>query len=337
MLNSFLDKLYIAVWVALFATLAFASGDSSAFAAPLFFGAIVVDAPILSGMRTAFKAIFKKAFEGAPISKIMQLAMTVPSTNKGNTYAWMKAMTGLRKWLGERIINSISATGFLLLNEDFEETVAVSRNDIEDDDLGVYDNIMQILAINAKNHPSELLLELLQAGTATLGWDTVEYFDTVHPNGKEADYSNLLTLALTADNYQTARETMMSYVNEHGKSLGVVPTHLLVPPQLEKTALEIVKARTIVSGGAAVDNVLYKSTEVVVVPELSNEPTTWYLFDLSKPLKPLILQTRKSPVFVAHDKVDDEAVFMRKEFIYGVDYRGAVGYGLPHLALWSKP
>lgn len=64
--------------------------------------------------------------------------------------------------------------------------------------------------------------------------------------------------------------------------------------------------------------------------------TPWFLMDLSRPLKPLILQIRKEPEFVAMDKPDDENVFMRKEFRYGVDDRKNVGYGLWQLAYGSK-
>jgi phage major head subunit gpT-like protein len=58
--------------------------------------------------------------------------------------------------------------------------------------------------------------------------------------------------------------------------------------------------------------------------------------DLSKPVKPMILQMRKRPEFVAMDRPDDENVFMRKKFRYGVDDRKNVGFGLWQLAFGSK-
>ncbi|CAH8720532.1 Mu-like prophage major head subunit gpT family protein [Paenibacillus melissococcoides] len=41
----------------------------------------------------------------------------------------------------------------------------------------------------------------------------------------------------------------------------------------------------------------------------------------TKPLKPLIYQERKAARFVAMDRDTDENVFMRKQFLYGVDGR----------------
>ena len=62
----------------------------------------------------------------------------------------------------------------------------------------------------------------------------------------------------------------------------------------------------------------------------------WFLMDLSRPLKPIILQINKDPEFVAQDNPSDENVFMRKKFRYGVDDRKNVGFGLWQLAYGSK-
>ncbi|TBU75202.1 Mu-like prophage major head subunit gpT family protein [Phytopseudomonas daroniae] len=62
----------------------------------------------------------------------------------------------------------------------------------------------------------------------------------------------------------------------------------------------------------------------------------WYLLDTTRVLKPLILQKRKPYNFVTLDKETDENVFMRKEFIYGVDARLNAGYGLWQLAYASR-
>jgi phage major head subunit gpT-like protein len=66
----------------------------------------------------------------------------------------------------------------------------------------------------------------------------------------------------------------------------------------------------------------------------ANNP--WFLLDLSRGLKPFIYQRRKPYAFVSLDKEDDQNVFMRKEFIYGVDGRGNAGYGLWQFAFGSK-
>ncbi len=64
--------------------------------------------------------------------------------------------------------------------------------------------------------------------------------------------------------------------------------------------------------------------------------TPWYLFDATRAIKPLIFQKRQDYQFVAMDKPDDESVFTRKLFRYGVDARVNVGFGLWQLAYASK-
>ncbi len=63
--------------------------------------------------------------------------------------------------------------------------------------------------------------------------------------------------------------------------------------------------------------------------------TAWYLLDTSRAIRPFIFQLRRGVQLVRMDRPDDEHVFMRKKFRYGVDYRGAAGYGLWQLAYCS--
>jgi phage major head subunit gpT-like protein len=64
--------------------------------------------------------------------------------------------------------------------------------------------------------------------------------------------------------------------------------------------------------------------------------TAWFLLDTTKSLKPLIFQSRKEVEFIAKDRPDDEHVFMKKKYLYGVDRRDNAGYGLWQLAFGSK-
>ena len=64
--------------------------------------------------------------------------------------------------------------------------------------------------------------------------------------------------------------------------------------------------------------------------------TPWYLLDVSRPIKPLILQNRKDAEFTALDNPADANVFMKKKFIYGSYRRNVAAYGLWQLAFGSK-
>ena len=64
--------------------------------------------------------------------------------------------------------------------------------------------------------------------------------------------------------------------------------------------------------------------------------TPWFLVDTSRMLKPIIHQTREPYDLTRMDDPTDENVFMRREFLYGVDGRCNVGFGLWQLAYGSK-
>ena len=63
---------------------------------------------------------------------------------------------------------------------------------------------------------------------------------------------------------------------------------------------------------------------------------TWYVLDMSRAIKPFVLQKRRPAQFTAMTKLDDERVFAAKEFRWGVDGRWAAGYGLWQLAHASR-
>ncbi|WP_343545502.1 Mu-like prophage major head subunit gpT family protein [Sphingomonas paucimobilis] len=62
----------------------------------------------------------------------------------------------------------------------------------------------------------------------------------------------------------------------------------------------------------------------------------WCLFDNTRALKPVIFQNRQKAVFEAKDNPDDENVWRRKEFEYGVDARYNAGFGFWQMAWGSR-
>ncbi|GHU13029.1 hypothetical protein AGMMS50225_22270 [Betaproteobacteria bacterium] len=81
------------------------------------------------------------------------------------------------------------------------------------------------------------------------------------------------------------------------------------------------------SGSASVSNV-----------DLVNagDTPTWFLLDTSKVVKPFILQIRKDYKFISLDKDENEHVFKRGEYVYGVEDRLNAGFGLWQLAFTSN-
>lgn len=285
----------------------------------------------LASLYKGFSAIFKEVFDSTA-ALYPRISTEVPSTARQEEYNWLGRVPRMREWLGERMVQNLSAYSYTIKNLDWEATVAIDRNDVEDDAVGIYTPMLRALADAAATHPDELLFDLIANGFTNACYDGRPFYDTTHPNGTGAVQSNKGTATLSATSYSAARAQMMSLVDENGRPLNVVPDLLVVPPQLEKAALEILRADASANGSS---NIYKDSADLIVAPYLAGHPTAWCLLDTKKAVKPFIFQRRKAPIFVAKDTPEDESVFMKKEFLFGVDSRDNAGYGLWQLAYAS--
>lgn len=212
---------------------------------------------------TGLKTAFQNAFASAEIY-YPAYTMSVPSSTAQEQYAWLGMIPGLRQWIGDRVLANIRTYDFTIRNLDWERTLAVSKNNIVDDQYGIYAPMAAALGLEARRHPQELIDQLLLNGFTALGYDGQPFFNANHP-----------------------------VFNEDG-STSLVSNNM---------------------GGAG---------------------NAWFLIDDTRAVKPFILQTRQPVNFQAMDQDSDERVFTAKEFRYGVDWRGNVGYGLWQLAMASR-
>jgi len=273
-----------------------------------------------------------------------KLAMTVNSDTELETYAWMDRIPAMRQWIGPRTINNAPLRSRSVTNLDWEMTEAIPRNKFLDDKIGLYSHIAEQMGWSARKLHDQQITSMMQAGSSTLGFDNVNFFSATHltdiDNPASAAQSNLLALPLTPSNYSKARAKMRSWNGRDGKPFGSRPSLLVVPPSLEEAALNILHsdfiAPALFGGQTQVGsndnrNVLKGSAEPLVIDELENEPTTWYLLDNSGVIKPFIIQERQAANFVYLNNPTDSNVFWKKEFIFGVDSRSAYD-----VTLWFK-
>jgi phage major head subunit gpT-like protein len=288
---------------------------------------------VLAAAYQNFNARWNGAFQAQP-NWYNELAMIVPSASRDERYSWIESMPGLREWIGERLVHNLAARGHVVSNKDWELTVELDRNDFEDDRLGTFAPTIDLMGVQAKKWPDQVMKRLIQAGATTTGWDGQYFFDTDHPVNYDSSgagtYANRYTsTALTLANYASVRAAMSSLLSPDGEALGVSPNILAVPPQLLGTANAIINAEFVT---ASVTNIWRNTATVMEIKEFANEPTVWYLFDTTKPVKPFVWQLRKAPQFDRKDTRTDDEVFWRKKFVYGTDARGNAGYALPFLA-----
>ncbi|WMD23095.1 Mu-like prophage major head subunit gpT family protein [Achromobacter seleniivolatilans] len=145
---------------------------------------MIINPQNLQALFQGFKLAFSQAFEGAP-SAWAQLATPIPSTTGEEAYPWLGQSTQFREWVGERVYQNLKMHGYRIKNKTFENTVAVDRDSIEDDQYGVFTPLMAQLGQDAKEHPDLLIFELLKSAFSTACYDGQYFFDTDHPVGKE--------------------------------------------------------------------------------------------------------------------------------------------------------
>lgn len=292
----------------------------------------------------SYNLIFQRGLEAA-VRDYRKFAMEIPSTTAIEAFPFLEQFGGMREWIGDRQIKHLASQKLEITNRDFEDTVAVSRNDIEDDKYGLYSPVIQQLGASAAELWGDLAIAALLGGETKLWLDQLAFFSATRKYG---DYTidNLGTDALSLDAYAAARLKMRTYKGHNGKALKVMPNLLIVGPTNEGMANDIVKAASKLtasvegSGETAqtifgtISNPWTGTAEILIDPDLDTE---WFLADTSKPLKPLVVQKRKEPKLTRMDSDDSENVFNRKEYIYGTDARGESFLSFPHLIHGSFP
>lgn len=294
---------------------------------------MVVNQGNLNGLNISYSAAYNKAFDGTK-TNYEKIATTVQSTTSETGYKWLGQMPQMREWIGNREIQKLASHGYTIKNKKFEMTISVPRDDIEDDQYGVYTPLFSNMGEAAAQHPDTLVFSALKAGFKEKCYDGKAFFAEDHPSGKggKTAVSNLSHAKLDRDSYKAARTAIMSFTGDKGKSLNLIPNLLVVSPTYEEEARLILKADQI----DGTTNVYKDTAELLVATELADMPDAWFLLCTNKFLKPIIFQKRKDIKLVSKTKDDDDNVFDRDEFVWGADGRSNAGYGFWQMAYGSN-
>lgn len=224
---------------------------------------MIINSENLAAVRTGFNTAYKKGL-GQASSQYALIATTVPATTREQKYGWLGKIPRVREWIGPRVVQNLTQHDYAIKEKKLELTLAVDRDDIETDNIGVYGPLFEEMGQSTGAEWDEQVFSLLKRGFEEECYDGQAFFDTDHP-----------------------------VIDADGNTISVANT----------------------DGGAG---------------------AAWFLFDVSRALKPIILQKRKDFQFVAKDKETDDNVFDNNEFVYGADARANVGFGFWQFAWGSK-
>jgi phage major head subunit gpT-like protein len=102
----------------------------------------------------------------------------------------------MREWVNDREVQGLSDfPAYQLTNKKWELTIGVPRDDLEDDQYGLYLPIAEEMGFEGRNHKTELVFSALYNGDAAgaIAYDGLPFFSASHKASKEAasTYSNL--------------------------------------------------------------------------------------------------------------------------------------------------
>lgn len=280
------------------------------------------------------KTTFQNALKGTPTTW-EKVAQKIPSTGAANEYGWLSDFPEMRKWIGEKVIKALSAFKYTVVNDDWEATIRVKRNDLADDQTGKYAIQAKSAGQSGARLPDRIVAQLVNDGFTSFCFDGQYYFDTDHPVGT-GTYSNKGTkklscasVAAARASFGAARTQMRNAKNDEGEPLGINPNILLVPANLEDDAKTLMTAEKL----GDETNIYKGACEVVVWPRLKDN--AWFLLDTNQLLMPFFYQEREAPHEVEQTDENSDDVFNRGEFKFSVEARAAGGYGLWQTAYGS--
>jgi hypothetical protein len=210
---------------------------------------------------------------------------------------------------------------------------------IEDPRFLGWDQVGDNIGRAARHAPNEWVKTLLSTAESTAcQYDGEYFFDTDHPYNPAdpglGTYSNLYTggsaLPLSHASIKTVRKEFRTIKKPNGKEgAGLKLTHILVPANLEETALEIRNRMLFVSSNAAIDNDLRGSFEVIVGDNLPD--SEWYGLALNRRQRPwgIVRKNAGRPEMLISDKSSHLYIRGGKRVSVGATMDGEAGLLLP--------
>ncbi len=286
-----------------------------------------------SALEEAVKAAYYEAFVGERSGE-----------GRKDRLEWLLATAGIEKLdKGSMAFENLSTVAHEIVHEDFGKGLIISRNQFEDDEFGFAGDWSAHQGSSVALLPQDLAVAAIKANI--VGYDALAFFHNAHPKNplvgaSGGTYSNVRTsAALTLDNFAAAEAQMAAYTFPNGKSRALKAKHLIVPPALRKTALEITGAKQI----NATENVIATNygVDVIVAPDLGlaagGSDTTWYIStDMPGTTgmgKPWIYSLRRAFEFSSFDGMTQVELARRNELEWHVRGRATLAAGHPFLMI----
>ncbi|MEM4168038.1 MAG: Mu-like prophage major head subunit gpT family protein [Candidatus Caldarchaeum sp.] len=181
------------------------------------------------------------------------------------------------------MVKAIQGTRVVFVHRDYGYMWSLSKRLLRGNQyLNLSAELTRSAAQAAQYTVEALATAVIASGFTVAGADGVPLFSTDHPLMNGSTYSNRLGAALSKASLQDAITRFRRAVNHRGQPITIEPRYLIVPPELEFTAKELINSSVVVAQGGSgfstnYTNVLQGIAEVVVNPYLI-DTNDWFLF-----------------------------------------------------------
>lgn len=283
---------------------------------------------------TAFTAAQKRAAERAYPNAltVADIALAIPSSGAGTVHGWLEQIKSIHEWVGDRVVRNLTLGKLTVTNRDFENTISVSRNDIEDDQYGMFTPLIGMMGDDAESLWGKLAVEALIGNGM---WADGNPFFSAGRKLGDSTIINAVSTALSKAAVESALTAMRGWTLHGGEPADVRPECLVVGPALEGLAKLIVEA-DLVSDGTTQNAVTVSNVSTARMLKVRVDAritgNEWYITGRKGGIPAVCVQQRLRPTLTRLDRDTDENVFMRNEYLYGTHARGESFLTLPFLA-----
>ena len=197
------------------------------------------------------------------------------------------------------IVDDIIEKGMDVEPDDWNLTISISQNAIDDDQTGNVENQFRNLMPAFQRHFDTLVFQTLNAGDTNpygLGYDGLTFFNDAHVDagGKnQTGQDNKFALALSLDNLDTVWGNTQSFKDDQGNFTQFGYDLLIVHPTQNKVAHDITGNPRLTDGSQGDSNPYAGQLRYITSPYMDS--TAWVLAATGEIDKPIYVCVRKRP------------------------------------------
>jgi phage major head subunit gpT-like protein len=205
----------------------------------------------------------------------------------------------------------------------YARKIKVTRQAIINDDLSALETVPDMLGRGFRRLESNIVWALI-TGNAVTSADGLSLFNSAHNNSSAQ--------SITTAGFNAAKKAMRKQTDIAGNTINLIPGYMMVPTDLEATALQFLDPNGFMANARTGDNgpvtVQSAGVSLIVEPRLDGSATTWYLAASTGSVEGIVygyLAGEEGPTVTTNEKRDPDGVELLARFDFGAavkDFRG---------------